>query len=129
MKLTILFLIIFITLVESYRQEIITSAVYVTRPCEVEFIKKYDIYLHHGLLVTTFSHKTFLLHSTPTTGIVVTSTPLSYKWTIKKNITVVNKKTIGGAIKNVGFKNGFTNYITGGTCIGSTNKMIRYLNS
>ena len=129
MKLTILFFIIFITLVDSYRQEIITSAVYVTRPCEVQFIKKYNIYLHHDLLVKTSFGNTYLLHSTPTTGIVVTSTPLSHRWTIKKNITVVNKKTIGGAIQSVGFKNGFTNYVTGGTCIGSTNKMIRYLNN
>lgn len=126
--IAIYLLFLFITASGAYRNEKIISAQEVKRDSTNKILHTSGIE-HYGILVKTDLGNTYLLHSMPETGIVVTVVPLSRKWHVIKNIKISGHKTIGGAMAYAGgFTNiGIINYITGGTCIGTKNKLHGYL--
>jgi len=107
---------------KSFREEIIVSAQYVTRPTNL-FVT------HHGIKVVTAEGNTYLIHSVPNTGLVVTDAPMSIRWDIKETLKVKGTKTIDGAL---GSTSAITNvpvinYLTGGTCIKAAKDIKFYL--
>lgn len=106
-----------------YRNEIINSAQYVTRPVDN---RPYD---HHGVQVQTNLGNDYLIHNMPKTGVVVTdASHMSSNWNVKNEINVNGIKTIGETLdKGSGIGNGLLNYVTSPTCIGTANRVESYL--
>ena len=127
MKILLIFLLN-IVLASTYRDEKIITAQQVERISTDKTLRLIDVH-HHGILVKTSLGNNYLIHNVPNTGIVVTKTPLSENWSVKKNILVKGHKTIGGAMaSNFGFTNvGIVNYLTSMTCIGTAKKVGHYL--
>lgn len=127
MKLFILLLSIFIytsvsVCKNTYRQEIITSAQQMSRP------KLNGYGTHYGVKVSTDQGNSYLLHSTPRSGIVATDSPMSSNWRTDSIIDVNGYKTIGSALKSSGYGNKFKNYASGGTCKGACKNIRNHLN-
>nr|WBF71192.1 hypothetical protein [Megavirus caiporensis] len=83
---------------------------------------------HYATKLTTNSGKNFIIHSTPEHGTVITDTDISNKWKIVEIINIKNNKTPKELFKSVSGKtnNKITNYLTSGTCIG-TSYHIKYI--
>ena len=108
---------------DSFRDEKIIKAQRVYRDKQIK-----GPFKHYGIKVVTDKGNEYLLHSTPKTGIVATQAKMSDKWKVKNDIPV-NPSTIAQTMKAVhAVGNKFLNYLTGGTCIGSANKMESFLN-
>ncbi|AAV51060.1 hypothetical protein [Acanthamoeba castellanii mimivirus] len=77
---------------------------------------------HYAVQVTTISGKKFIIHSTPEHGTVITDVTLSNKWTLVERIKITNQKTVKKLFKEISGKTTikFVNYVTSGTCIGTT---------
>jgi len=99
-----------------FRGEKITSASYYTRPKEAA-----GPFNHHGVVVNTAQGNSYLIHSTPKSGTVVTPASNMNKntWTKSHDIPVNGNKTVGEVFNQSSGRtlNQFVNYGTSGTCI------------
>lgn len=72
-------------------------------------------------MVNTDKGNSYLIHSTPSSGAVVTkANEMSNKWTKTRDIKVEGNKTVGDIFKASSGRslNKMVNYATGGTCKG-----------
>ncbi|EFA80085.1 hypothetical protein PPL_06907 [Heterostelium album PN500] len=102
----------------SYKNEIVTSANYVTRPKEGSF----HLADHHGVTVKTNQGNEYLIHSTPGSGVVVTDTKhMSKNWNVDHSIPVKGEKTVHDIHKSSSGRttNPLINYMSSGTCINT----------
>jgi hypothetical protein len=116
-----------------YRVEPIVSADYVTRPLDLSnpniasALSGIGIE-HHGVKVHTKSGNDYLLHSTPSSGMVATQAPMSSDWKVDHSIPVTGTKTVGDTMHHgTAIKNGLTNFVTGGACVGAAHQVENFL--
>ena len=103
----------------SFRSERVTSYQHVQRP-KLGTGGPVD---HHGTVVHTDKGNSYLIHSTPKHGVVATPTSnMSNNWTKSEVKNVTNGSTVQSAMNAAGGRtlNPHTNYITSGTCVGSS---------
>ena len=101
----------------SWRHEHVESAHHYQRPKEVAGPAD-----HHGVVVNTDKGNSYLIHSGPDQGVVVTpASNMSSKWTKTSDIDVTPGKTVQDAFNGAGGRtlNPVINYGTSGTCIGA----------
>lgn len=114
----------------TWSTEQISSAQYVTRDKQGSIMKNSPID-HHGIKFTTTQGNNYLLHNTPGTGPVVTdASHMSSNWHTIHDIDVSGGKTVGGALGSAGFDllgRERCSYIRGGTCIGTAQRVEKYL--
>lgn len=85
---------------------------------------------HHGTVVHTDKGNSYLIHSTPASGVVATpASNMSKNWTKSPPVPVTNKATVQTAMNSAGGRtlNHTVNYLTSGTCIESSSRMEKHL--
>ena len=100
-----------------WRQERVISASHVQRPKTVSGPAD-----HHGVVLNTNKGNSYLVHSGPENGVVVTpASNMSPKWTTTNTIPVTGTKTVQDAFNGAGGRTNskLTQYATSGTCIGA----------
>ncbi|EGG24590.1 hypothetical protein DFA_02833 [Cavenderia fasciculata] len=110
----------------SYKTEQVVSASYVTRPKE-GFMHIAD---HHGVVVKTNQGNNYLIHSVPSSGVVVTDAKyMTGNWRVDHPINVRGAKTVHGAHPSASGRslNPMVNYVTSGSCIMSAKNAENYL--
>lgn len=114
----------------AWSNEKIIRASYVTRDKQGKFMQ-YSPIDHHGILIHTSNGNSYLLHNTPKTGPVVTDAKhMSKSWHKLHDINVFGDKTIGGALESAGSNilgGERCGYVEGGTCIGTAQRVEKYL--
>lgn len=102
-----------------FRGEQVIGAQHVSRPKEMANVGV--DFGHHGVLMQTDKGNSYLLHSTPGAGTVVTNQALSNKWKTDYDIPVNGNKTVGQVFNESSGRtlNPFVNYGTSGTCINA----------
>lgn len=110
-----------------FRGETVTSASYHQRPKESSL----HFADHHGVVLNTSTGNSYLIHSTPEAGTVVTpASNMSKNWTKTHDIPVTGTKTVGEVFNAASGRtlNKVINYGTSQTCIGTaknTEKALR----
>lgn len=112
-----------------YRNEIITSASIVKRDAQ-SVLGTVGI-KHYGVQVETQKGNSYLIHSTPASGTVVTDCKIGSNWSEVNKINVHGTKTVGNTFSHVSGRtnNKFVNYVTSGTCIGTAVRAESYLST
>eukprot|EP01088_Endostelium_zonatum_P011998 TRINITY_DN26161_c0_g1_i1.p1 TRINITY_DN26161_c0_g1~~TRINITY_DN26161_c0_g1_i1.p1 ORF type:complete len:129 (+),score=21.26 TRINITY_DN26161_c0_g1_i1:30-389(+) len=115
----------------AYNQAPITKAEIYSRPKQSGI----DLVGHWGVVVHVTGHGKYLIHNVPGSGTVATaaSNMDSKTWTKEKDVSVKSVKTIRGCMSASGgastnyVANDVARYVMGGTCIGTKNKIVEYL--